>query len=151
MHADNNSSPSALSKSTSPKSKFAEAIRTINAPFIYPISAPYYVSQAGVNFTMKGPPIWTEPLGNDLCILDIDNRPFSKENELFNDDHPLRWDSFDKFSAALLNHHLYGTWRSVMDYLLIDSHDPWLQIHFHSNSSRSFGSLHLLGQNSRDD
>jgi hypothetical protein len=88
---------------------FAEAIRTINTPFIHPITAPYFVSYEGLNFTMKNPPIWTKPFGKDMCILDVDTRPYSNKNELFDEQHPLHWDSFDNFSASFLNHYLYGT------------------------------------------
>lgn len=84
----------------------------MNAPFIHPITAPYFVTYEGYNFTMKGAPIWTHPLGNDLCIVDIDNRPFSNKNELFDGHHLLNWDSVDKFSVGLLNHYLYGN-RSI--------------------------------------
>ncbi|EED15451.1 conserved hypothetical protein [Talaromyces stipitatus ATCC 10500] len=79
----------------------------MNAPFIHPITAPYFSTYEGYNFTLKNDPIWTKPLGKDLCVVDIDNRPFSKKHELFNE-QPLNWDSFDKFSAGLLNHYLYA-------------------------------------------
>lgn len=80
----------------------------MNAPFIHPITAPYFVTYEGYNFTLKNDPIWKTSLGKDLCVVDIDNRSFSKRHELFNE-QPLNWGSFDKFSVGLLNHYLYGT------------------------------------------
>jgi hypothetical protein len=85
----------------------AEAMRKTNALPIHPITAPYFVTYEGYNFTLKSDPIWTSPLGKDLCVVDIDNRPFSNKYELF-DENSLNWGSFDKFSVGLLNHYLYG-------------------------------------------
>jgi hypothetical protein len=92
----------------SEKNPLAQAIRTICAPFIYPIDAPHFITYEGRNFTMKNPPVWTEPFGKDMCILDVDNRPYSNEHELFDDQHPFHWGSLDTFSSSLLNHYLYG-------------------------------------------
>lgn len=86
---------------------FAETIRKAHAPFIHPITAPYFVTYEGSNFTLKGDPVWTKPLGKDLCVVDIDGRPFSNKHEVFNE-HRLNWGSFDKFSVGVLNHYLYG-------------------------------------------
>jgi hypothetical protein len=87
---------------------FAEAIRTISAPFILPITAPYFATYEGFNFTLTQDAIWTKPLGKDMCILDVDNRPFSDKNQLFDEKNAFRWGSLDNFSAAFLNHYLYG-------------------------------------------
>ena len=55
-------------------------------------------------------PWWKKPLGENLCIIDLDNRPFRKDNEIFGS-HPMSWKdsrSVHGLSLGVLNHWLYG-------------------------------------------
>lgn len=55
-------------------------------------------------------PRWTESLGEQLCIIDLDNRPFNATNELWNTDG-MKWDQQPEphgLSLGVLNHWLYG-------------------------------------------
>ena len=54
-------------------------------------------------------PKFTENMGDDICIIDIDNRPFDEHGQAFGD--TMIWDDIDHLhgiSLGLLNHWLYG-------------------------------------------
>lgn len=58
----------------------------------------------------KGSPKWTQPLGEKLCIIDLDNRKFDGPGEIFGPDR-MSWDDPLKvhgLSVGILNHWLYG-------------------------------------------
>lgn len=52
-----------------------------------------------------------KPLGENLCIIDLDNRPFDAPGGIFGPEL-MSWDDADKvhgLSTGVLNHWLYGT------------------------------------------
>lgn len=54
--------------------------------------------------------LWKKPLGENLCIIDIDNRDWTGEGELWSKKH-MSWDNPGKvhgLSLGILNHWLYG-------------------------------------------
>jgi hypothetical protein len=56
--------------------------------------------------------LWTKPLGNNFCIIDIDNRPWDKEGELWSS-KLMSWDQDRRqkvhgLSLGILNHWLYS-------------------------------------------
>lgn len=54
--------------------------------------------------------LWNKKLGENFCIIDIDNRAFDEEGELWSS-KPMSWDKATKvhgLSLGILNHWLYG-------------------------------------------
>jgi hypothetical protein len=65
-------------------------------------------------FPMELPaePKWTEMIGEDLCIIDLDNRPFDEPGQIFSPGL-MSWDRADEahgLSLGVLNHWLYGAY-----------------------------------------
>ena len=59
---------------------------------------------------LKSDPKWTKKMGENLCFIDLDNRPFDQPGELFGPEH-MSWDDPHKvhgLSLGILNHWLYA-------------------------------------------
>ncbi|KOS20268.1 Xyloglucan 6-xylosyltransferase [Escovopsis weberi] len=72
--------------------------------------APTYKQYGVAKHTLKTKPAFTEPLGEDFCIIDLDSRPFSEPFQIFGPEI-LSWDRFDKvhgLAMGFLNHWLYA-------------------------------------------
>lgn len=57
-----------------------------------------------------GPKRWNESLGERLCIIDLDNRPFNEPGQLWAE-KPMSWDKPHEvhgLSVGVLNHWLFG-------------------------------------------
>jgi hypothetical protein len=86
--------------------------------------------------------LWNKPLGKNFCIIDIDNRPWDKEGELWADKF-MSWDQDRRqkvhgLSLGILNHWLYCKFDtgfapcSVSIFSLTQtSQDPRLQVLLH--------------------
>jgi hypothetical protein len=61
----------------------------------------------GDEYFLPGEPIWSNPLGKDLCIVDVDTRPLNETNQLMNEE--FNWQTIEGVSVGMLNHYLYGT------------------------------------------
>ena len=75
---------------------------TVDSPVFRPFGA--------FGFELKSPAKWTKPMGERLCIIDLDNRPFDKANQIFGP-KVMSWDNADELhglSLGVLNHWLYG-------------------------------------------
>ncbi|KYK58513.1 Galactosyl transferase [Drechmeria coniospora] len=62
------------------------------------------------NWTLPAPPHWKRHLGENLCIIDLDNRPFNQSQELFGPDL-MTWKRATEvhgLSTGILNHWLYA-------------------------------------------
>ena len=60
-------------------------------------------------------PYWREPLGEKLCIIDLDNRPFDEEGQIFGP-QVMDWNNatfVHGLSAGVLNHYIYGLFTSL--------------------------------------
>jgi len=57
-----------------------------------------------------GDPIWTTPLKEQLCIVDIDTRPMNESNEAWAEDGTFDWARLASNgpSPGILNHYLYA-------------------------------------------
>ncbi|KAF4122000.1 Nucleotide-diphospho-sugar transferase [Geosmithia morbida] len=74
------------------------------------VDADTYSLYGAFNWKLPGKPLWTEPLGENLCIIDLDNRPFDKPGEIFADT-PMTWNNASEvngLSVGILNHWLYA-------------------------------------------
>jgi hypothetical protein len=100
---------------------FEEAIKALYAPLLAPITASVFVDPAdGDAYYLPGEPIWSNPLGKDLCIVDIDTRPLNETHQLLNED--FNWQTAEGVSVGMLNHYIYGIWlHQVMDYIVTNS------------------------------
>jgi hypothetical protein len=66
----------------------------------------------GEEYFLPGEPIWTNPLGKELCIVDIDTRPLNETNQVMNDE--FNWQTIEGVSVGMLNHYLYGAGQRCM-------------------------------------
>lgn len=53
-----------------------------------------------------GEPVWKEPLGKEVLILDLDTRAFDGSNRLLHDGS-VAWEDMERSSAGILNHYMY--------------------------------------------
>lgn len=61
---------------------------------------------------LPGEAKWTDLVGEDLCIIDLDNRPFDEPGQIFSP-NLMSWDRADEthgLSLGVLNHWLYGAY-----------------------------------------
>jgi hypothetical protein len=101
--------PSSLSASRVASITFEEAVKSLYAPLLAPINASVFVDPAdGDTYYLPGEPIWSNPLGKDLCIVDVDTRPLNETNQLMNEE--FNWQTIAGVSTGMLNHYLYGTY-----------------------------------------
>ena len=72
---------------------------------------PKYKPWGAFDWTLPANPRWKQRMGESLCIIDLDNRPFNESGELFGPE-PMSWADPPKvhgISLGILNHWLYGT------------------------------------------
>jgi hypothetical protein len=65
-------------------------------------------SHAGKAYKLPSKPAYTAPLGKDVCILDVDTRPFEGPNQIFHD-KDFDWEKLEPHSGGVLNHYMYGS------------------------------------------
>jgi hypothetical protein len=86
-----------------------DVIRALWAPLVLPITAPAFTTIDGEKKRL--PPlsqlIHTEPLGQRICILDLDNREFVGNGDIFSSQLPA-WDNLRGPAAGFLSHYLYA-------------------------------------------
>lgn len=66
---------------------------------------------------LKEAPQWNEPLGDNFCIIDLDNRPFDKPGQIWSEIEPMDWgvgSGVHGLSIGILNHWLYG--KTILPY-----------------------------------
>lgn len=86
-----------------------DIVHALWKPLVTSITAESFVDHNGVVQTLgKVEQHWTAPLGNKLCIVDIDTRPLSNEHQIFNPEN-VAWKDLDMVGSGMLNHYLYGT------------------------------------------
>ncbi|KFA79789.1 hypothetical protein S40288_00747 [Stachybotrys chartarum IBT 40288] len=82
----------------------------INKPSVKPDAHMYRAWDSFEHELEVEKPRWTQPLGEKLCIIDMDSRPFNGIGELFGP-HPMTWDQsrhVHGLSLGFLNHWAYA-------------------------------------------
>lgn len=92
--------------SASTSTSLGTTIRMLYAPIIHSITDSFETN--GSTYEIEGDPIWTEPLNEQLCIVDVDPRPFNSTNEAWGEPGTFNWTSLERSSPRILNHYLYG-------------------------------------------
>ncbi|GAB1315333.1 hypothetical protein MFIFM68171_05543 [Madurella fahalii] len=100
--------PAAADPSASPNS-VPDLIRALWAPVVVPITAPTFMTLAGVEKRLPAPEelVHTRPLGKRVCILDVDTRGLDGDGSIFWDKLPA-WDKLGNPSAGYISHYLYS-------------------------------------------
>ncbi|RCI13386.1 hypothetical protein L249_1229 [Ophiocordyceps polyrhachis-furcata BCC 54312] len=78
-------------------------------PSVAPTSQ-HYRPFGAYNWSLPSPPAWRDSLGEDLCIIDLDNRPFDQPGQIFGPE-VMSWDDalgVHGLSLGILNHWLYA-------------------------------------------
>lgn len=82
----------------------------VHKPSIKP-DAKFYQPFGAFKFEQKHETHFPEPLGEDLCIIDLDNRPFDVAGQVFGPT-VMSWEKDAEkvhgLSVGVLNHWLYG-------------------------------------------
>jgi hypothetical protein len=52
-------------------------------------------------------------LGKDVCILDVDTRPFSDKDQIFHG-ADFDWSKLEPYSGGIMNHYMYGEYREQL-------------------------------------
>ncbi|KAL7813578.1 putative golgi mannosyltransferase complex subunit [Trichoderma aethiopicum] len=98
------------SKSDIPNSTFRDVWFDIHKPSITPNSS-FYQPFGAFKYDLKHGVHFPEPLGHDLCIIDLDNRPFDAPNQIFGP-NVMSWETDAEkvhgLSVGVLNHWLYA-------------------------------------------
>jgi hypothetical protein len=82
---------------------------------------------------LPGDAKWTSMVGEELCIIDLDNRPFNEPGQIFSEGL-MSWDRADEahgLSLGVLNHWLYGLYNPTqVSFCFLTSHsqEPRLQV-----------------------
>lgn len=74
-----------------------------------PIDAHEYSPYGALGWELPSDPKWTKPMGEQLCIIDLDNRPFDEPGQVFGPGL-MSWDKAKEVrgqSLGVLNHWLY--------------------------------------------
>ncbi|KAK4089010.1 hypothetical protein Purlil1_6443 [Purpureocillium lilacinum] len=111
-HAPPPPSPPPFSESTA--SEHAAELRKfylkqLRKPSVKP-DEPKYKPWGAFDWTLPANPRWKQRMGESLCIIDLDNRPFNESGELFGPE-PMSWADPPKvhgISLGILNHWLYA-------------------------------------------
>lgn len=88
---------------------FAYYFEHMYKPTIKPNTVKYRPHNA-FKWELKEEPKFPDSMGEDLCIIDLDNRPFDKPHELFGPDI-MSWTNNDDvhgLSLGVINHWVYG-------------------------------------------
>lgn len=88
----------------------ANWLQHIMRPTIKPNSEKYSPFGAFGWGLPDGPVKWTRPLGEDFCIIDLDNRKFDQPGQIWAD-KPMSWERPEEvhgLSVGILNHWAYG-------------------------------------------
>ena len=86
-----------------------DLLKDIHKPTVRPNDQSYQPYGA-FHFRQPGKARVKEMMGDELCIIDIDNRPFDEDGQAFG--RSMSWDhpeTLHGISLGLLNHWLYGT------------------------------------------
>jgi hypothetical protein len=74
------------------------------------VNAPKYQPYGSSFWDLPESARWNEPIGEDLCIIDLDNRPFSESGQIFGSE-PMSWKdpaAVHGLSLGMLNHWTYA-------------------------------------------
>jgi hypothetical protein len=82
------------------------ALRSLHQDSL-PITADRFVSPAGKVYSLKEQPRFTEPLGKDLLILDVETRSLDGNGQILNG-RPLNLDDATFDTMSRLDHYMYG-------------------------------------------
>ncbi|KAH7306027.1 hypothetical protein B0I35DRAFT_471536 [Stachybotrys elegans] len=107
---DDLSSPFSSSDRPPPNPKQVDFyLKHIQKPSVKPDSKKYRAWDA-FEYALHAKPHWTKPLREKLCIIDLDNRPWSEPGELWGP-KPMSWDQSKPvhgLSLGVLNHWVYA-------------------------------------------
>lgn len=87
----------------------AQALQALFQPMIVDMTSPRFQTQEGDVYEIADPknPLFTKPLGERMCIVDMDGRPFDGQNEIFSE-LPIDLPSLKGGTSGILNHYLYA-------------------------------------------
>ncbi|KAF2279123.1 uncharacterized protein EI97DRAFT_456518 [Westerdykella ornata] len=138
-HAPASEPKTAVSQPNQPKPKptLEETIRELFAPIKHKDFVSSFTDPTGTVYTHNNN-IWTEPLGKDLLIVDVDTR---YPEQMFDPSKRVDWEHLDTdnlVTEAVFNHYLYATIHnySYLFYRPIPvpgHHKTWPKVHSISN------------------
>nr|UYG47076.1 putative effector protein Fos2 [Fusarium oxysporum f. sp. spinaciae] len=94
-------------------------LKYIMKPSVQP-TTPIYSPYGAFSIELPTNPKWVESIGKDLCIIDLDSRPFDEPGQLFSSGL-MSWDRASEthgLSVGILNHWVYCTSLRASMYVL---------------------------------
>ncbi|KAF2103947.1 putative subunit of Golgi mannosyltransferase complex [Rhizodiscina lignyota] len=88
------------------KSELRDLFRALHSPSI-PVHAESYKEFGGQEWQREGEALWTDSLGQRLCIIDLDDRARDTDGQIFNE-KSWNFDTANGLSAGVLNHYMYA-------------------------------------------
>ncbi|OCL01374.1 hypothetical protein AOQ84DRAFT_306820, partial [Glonium stellatum] len=83
-----------------------QALQFIYNPTKFSITQSSYTDN-GIEYKLPSNPRFQKSLGKEICILDVDTRPFTNQNQIMCDG-PFLWSSLERYSAGIMNHFTYA-------------------------------------------
>lgn len=99
---------SALSHPTQPSTHedLEQAIKILYHPILHGYSGDFTTIEGDTFSTSTID--WNVPLGNDLCIVDIDSRPMNGSNQIWSPDDTFDWKHVKGSQSGYFNHYIYS-------------------------------------------
>jgi hypothetical protein len=76
---------------------------------LHDLTSPFQHPADGSSYEIIAPPLWTKPMGKQICIVDIDTRPMNGSDEVWSEDGGFHWQHAGKLTPGIMNHFLYAT------------------------------------------
>ncbi|KAF4977917.1 hypothetical protein FZEAL_5622 [Fusarium zealandicum] len=123
--ADSGSSSKSENDSKAPTNLVDDYLNYMMKPSVEPTS-PVYSIYGAFNYDLPANPKWTESIGEDLCIIDLDNRPFDEPGQIFSP-NGMTWARREEphgLSLGIMNHYVYAKIHGYK-YYYIDITQPY--------------------------
>ncbi|ORY04394.1 hypothetical protein BCR34DRAFT_604905 [Clohesyomyces aquaticus] len=107
-----------------------QVLQFIYNPTKFSLTSPAFETD-GRRYELPDDHHYTSPLGKDVCILDVDTRPFENKGQVFHEGN-FDWDKQEPYTGGILNHYTYAQIHGY-DYHFInaanytDRHATWIK------------------------
>ncbi|KAF2184101.1 hypothetical protein K469DRAFT_710007 [Zopfia rhizophila CBS 207.26] len=118
-----------------------QVLQFIYNPAKFSTTSPSFNDQ-GKTYSLPHKALYTSSLGKDICILDVDTRPFENKNQIFHSPD-FDFQHLEPYSAGILNHYTYAKLHGY-DYKFInaanysDRNPTWIKPSALANTLKSY-------------
>lgn len=95
-------------KSGSEELSLQKVLQFIYNPTGFQVTTPSFTDpESGNVYELPAELLYENPLGKDVCILDVDTRAFEDDNQIFHE-NDFNFTGLQPHSGGILNHYTYG-------------------------------------------